>query len=415
MKNITILFSTTCLLFGMMAAFADGYPDFSVKGFGTLGASGTDTNRLGFRNNIKQPSSVNSNWGIDNDSRLGLQLDVDINETWHATTQWVARNNAGDFFEQNLEWAFLRWRPVDDLDVRVGRIGYDVFMLSDYRNVGYAYLWTSPPHEFYAGIPVYHFDGADIAKGFAVGEGRLTLKAFGGYSFIQVPNPNASGANVNQGITVVGGKLAYEYGAWNARLGYTYAQDNNEIAAIQPLLTTLNSTTVNAVWPGAQAIGQQLAAKNKVFHYNSIGLAYDDGVWPLQMEASYIHSDESIYPSVVSAYLSAGRRFGKVTAYTVLGISETLANPAKFSNLLAPVPALAQLQTAVAQQLNNSGVDEKSVSLGLRWDVIENVALKTQWSYYWLGANGAALWQQPASGPTPDTVNVWTLAMDFVF
>jgi hypothetical protein len=61
-------------------------------------------------------------------------------------------------------------------------------------------------------------------------------------------------------------------------------------------------------------------------------------------------------------------------------------------------------------------VDEKSLSLGLRWDVGEHIALKTQWSYYWLGQNGPALWRTPASGgPTPDAVNVWSVGMDFVF
>jgi hypothetical protein len=91
--------------------------------------------------------------------------------------QWVARNHAGAFFEQNLEWAYLRWRPWNDLDLRVGRLGLDVFLLSDYRNVGYAYPWMRPPQEFYAPLFPYHLDGADIAQRFHLGEGFLTLKS----------------------------------------------------------------------------------------------------------------------------------------------------------------------------------------------------------------------------------------------
>lgn len=414
MKYIIFLLTAAFLLLGARLAFAnDAYPNFTVKGFGTLGASGTDTDQLGFRRDIKQTPGVSNNWGYATDSRLGLQLDVDINKSWHATAQWVARNNAGDFFEQNLDWLFLRWRPVDDLDIRVGRMGFDVFMLSEYRNVGYAYLWMRPPHEFYAVLAPYHFDGADIAKKFEVGEGTLTIKAFGGYSFFQVPTGFSNLAE--QGLTVAGGKLAYEYGNWNARIGYAYSLNNLELAPLQPLLNALNSAGVNAVWPDAQSLGQQISSKNKAGHFSSIGLAYDDGLWLAQMEASYINSEASTYSSVASGYLSAGRHIGKVTLYSLFGISESLNNQVKISNPLVPVPAVVELRNAVDQALNNNDVDEKSVSLGLRWDVHENIALKTQLSHYWLGNNGTALWLTPASGSTPNTVNVWSVGMDFVF
>lgn len=414
MKYLIALVSAVFLILIANAAFAeDAYPDFTVTGFGTLGVSGTDTDRLDFRRDIKQTPSVSDNWGYATDSRLGLQLDVEINETWHATAQWVARNNSGDFFEQNLDWFFLRWRPVDDLDIRVGRMGFDVFMLSEYRNVGYAYLWMRPPHEFYAVLAPYHFDGADIAKKFEVGEGTLTIKAFGGYSFIQVPTGFSNIAD--QSLTVAGGKLAYEQGNWNARIGYAYSLNNLELPPLQPLLDALNNPGANAVWPDAQSIGQQISNKNKAVHFSSIGLAYDDGLWLAQMEASYIDSESSTYPSSASGYFSLGRHIGKVTLYSLFGISESLHNRVNLSNPLFPVPEVIQLRNAADQVLKPNGVDEKSVSLGLRWNVHENIAFKTQWSHYWLGNNGTALWLTPASGPTPDTVNVWSVGMDFVF
>ncbi len=413
MKIIRLL-TTMILLSGAVPALAeDSYPDFKVTGFGTLGASGTDTDRLAFRSDIKQTPGVTDSWGFDTDTRMGLQVDVDINESWHAMAQWIARNTAGDFLEQNLDWAFLRWRPADDLDIRVGRLGIDTFMLSEYRNVGYAYLWMRPPHEFYSGLPVYHFDGADIAKKFEIGEGVMTVKAFGGHSFTQVPT-NLSGL-AEQDLTLIGGKLAYEVGNWNARISYNYSLNNDEIAPLQPLLTALNSTEINAVWPGAQALAGKIATKNKVVHFSSIGLGYDDGIWLAQMEASYTHTDMTVYPSVASAYLSAGRRLGKVTLYSLFGISETLNNPVNVSNPLVPVPEIIELRNAADQLLNTNGVDEQSVSLGLRWDVHEHVALKTQWSHNWLGNNGASLWLPRGTGSTPDTVNVWSVGMDFMF
>ncbi|MDO9104032.1 MAG: hypothetical protein Q7U57_03620 [Methylovulum sp.] len=414
MKYIIGLLTTIFLLLSYTTPFAkEVYPKFTVKGFGTFGASGTDTDRLGFRSDIKQTSGVTEDWAIDTDSRMGLQLDVDINDSWHAMAQWVARNSTGDFFEQNLDWAFLRWRPRNDLDIRAGRLGIDTFMLSEYRNVGYAYLWTRAPHEFYAGLPVYHFDGVDIAKKYSVNDGTLTVKFFGGRSFTQVPT-NVSGS-AEQNLVLAGGKLAYEYGNWNARISYNYSQTNNELAPLQPLLDALNRPDINSVWPDAQYFVPYLATKNQSVHFSSMGLAYDDGIWLTQMEASYTDTNINLYPSVANAYLSMGRRFGKVTLYSLFGISESIHNPVKVSNPLMPIPDVVQLRNVTDQLINTNGVDEKSISLGLRWDVSQNIALKTQWSHYWLGNDGVSLWLPAAAGPTPDTVNVWSVGMDFVF
>lgn len=412
--NIKLFVIAASLFMASAAAFAEESKSMlSLKGFGTFGASGTDNDSLKFRRDIKQGRGVGSGWGIDTDSRLGLQVDADFNNAWHATVQWVARNYTGDFVEQNLDWAFLRWRPLDDLDIRVGRMGFDVFMLSEYRDVGYAYPWVRPPHEFYAGLPVYHFDGMDIAKKFAVGEGQLTVKVFGGYSFNQFPI--GLSFQSDQSYNLAGAKLAYEQGNWNARIGYTYAVNNLELSSLQPLMAALNDPALSAVWPDAPMLAGKMSSKDKAVHFSSIGLAYDDGQWLAQAEGSYVYSELSVYTSVASGYLSVGRRVGKVTLYSLLGISETLNSRVDVSAPLAPVPALQTLRNATDLALNTNGIDEKSVSLGLRWDVTENVDLKAQWSHYWLGNNGSALWLRPATGVAADTVNVWSVGLDFIF
>jgi hypothetical protein len=45
------------------------------------------------------------------------------------------------------------------------------------------------------------------------------------------------------------------------------------------------------------------------------------------------------------------------------------------------------------------------------------MALKTQWSHYWLGNhNGSQQWQQPpVNNRTTDTVNLMSVGIDFIF
>ncbi len=182
-----------------------------------------------------------------------MQLDIAFNEQFHITTQWIARDHAGDFFEQNLEWAFLRWSPRSDVDIRVGRLGLDSYLLSDYRDVGYAYPWMRPPHEFYAYFPGSHFDGIDISQRYNLSGSYLTLKFFGGY--VQSSTP-------------------------------------------------VNDPLLNRIFPDINALASQLTTVNNYGHYSTIGGVYDDGQWLLQAEAAYAATNSLFITSQASTYLS---------------------------------------------------------------------------------------------------------------
>jgi len=264
---------------------------------------------------------------------------------------------------------------------------------------------------YYGALPVYHYDGGDISKRFEVGEGFLTVKAFGGHAFFQVPLDQSSYFDASS--TLAAGSLSYEQGNWRARLSVVYNHSNNEIPLM--LAALLRDPRVNGVWPGAASLSSELSIRGKTAYYNMVGLAYDDGTWLAQAEAAYIDSTVSFYPSTASAYLSLGRRFGPVTVYSLFGIAESLRHDVKLSSPALPLPELAALREGVDFAINGNGVDEKSLALGARWDVYENVDVKFEWSHYWLGQQGDQLWDRREFGPVPGNVNVWSVGIDFLF
>jgi hypothetical protein len=112
-KNYFALFLLGSLpVFTGPAIAENSQSSWSFKGFGTLAATGTDTDKIGFYRDKSQTQDAR---GLTNDSRLGLQVDWKASDSLQATVQWAARDHAGDFIEQNLDWAFLRWRLTDDL------------------------------------------------------------------------------------------------------------------------------------------------------------------------------------------------------------------------------------------------------------------------------------------------------------
>ena len=385
---------------------------WSIKGFGTLGMTGTDSNKIGFRRSTTQNKDTSDSWGLLTDSRLGLQVDVDITSSLHAAIQWVARDHAGHFFEQNLDWAFLRWNFSQSSNIRLGRLGIDMFLLSDYRNVGYSYPWMRPPHEFYSNLAAYHFDGFDLNHKVHFDNDLLSIKLFAGYSFNQVPS--AFTHSVDLKSPIAGANLKLESGNWTTRIGYSYLRLISEVPNEQ-LVGALNNPSVNFGIPGINQIIPYLSLKDTNVHYYSLGAAYDDGSWITQAEASYIDSETTFYPDAASGYLSIGKRMSKVTLYSLFGISHSFQKTINIPSPAFPSPQLQSISTAVDSAINKNGINQKSISLGVRWDFHPKLALKTQYSHYWLGKNGTQFWRDTSSKEQSHQVNVWSLGIDFIF
>ena len=225
-SKLKTAYTLTLALALSFASLPTSGTDWSFNGFGTLGAIGTDADNIGFRRDYSQSAAATSAWRADVDSRLGLQLDAHFNNEFYAAVQWTARNQAGNFFEQNLDWAYLRWKPSNGLDLRLGRLVFDAFLMSDYRNVGYAYLWMRPPVEFYSYLIPYHLDGMDVVKKFNVADGYLSLKGYAGYNLTDVQQAYGSPI-IGTEWFLFGGNLVYETGNWLARLSYAQGRPLN--------------------------------------------------------------------------------------------------------------------------------------------------------------------------------------------
>lgn len=405
----------------------DGYPSWSLKGFGSIGLARSDNETIGFYRNRTQNQEVNKSFEVATDSRLGLQLDVDINDDWHLTTQFVVRDHAGDFFEQNLDWAFIKWTPIefDGYEVRVGRLGVDAFLLSDYRNVGYAYPWIRPPHEFYANIPLTHYDGIDVKKTFLFEEGELAIKFGGGYTATKL---NDHYLNYDLEGPFLMANMVYTTGNWRSRIGYGYIWQNKEIKSddLSRLRTVLSDPISDFLIPHVSQLAPLAYVDDSYLQFMSIGTAYDDGTWLVHTEAAFVNEEEQqlVNTDAMSAYLSIGRRFSDVMLYSRYGIlhgfHETVdaldINPQLVGTPLEPV--IQGMTQEIASGFNKQQLEQQSLSVGMRWDVYQRIAFKAEWTHYWLGDNGqfASLWQyDDIEGTTPNHINLVSFGIDFIF
>lgn len=395
--------------------------ELTLSGFGSLGYSRDNQDRIGFMRNTTQPVSENSNGSFISDSILGLQLNYTPNPEFEAVVQAVARDKKNTSIGNSVEWAFLAWHPNEALDLRVGRMGLDIFLLSEYRNLGFSQPWIRPPTEFYGWIPFYSVNGADAAYNFSYGNTRWRIKTQIGNSASDVPldtsNTFRFKADNIRDLTVQA-----EHGPWQFKAGYSIFTAGSQPDNFTPLNNALANIVAGAPFPAVQgeaaSLNSDLWLRGATVRYRSLGTAYDDGTWLMQGELAHISSQSRLLPAGKSGYLTLGRRFGSLTPYVSLARfkpERDAAVPVNDWSLLGADAVAAQ--TAAVAAFNNFRIDQRTVTLGLRWDLGSRTALKLQWDRSHIGGRGYGLWQvnNLIDGTDSKQVDVLSVSLDFVF
>ncbi|HWU84542.1 MAG TPA: hypothetical protein VN028_04325 [Rhodocyclaceae bacterium] len=395
--------------------------DLTLSGFGTLGYSHDNRERMGFVRNTTQPASEDRNGTFLSDSVLGLQLNYTPSPQFEAVVQAVARDKQNTSLGNSLEWAFLAWHPNEAVDLRVGRMGPDIFLLSDYRNLGFAQPWVRPPTEFYGWIPLFSVNGIDAAYNFDAGDTRWRIKTQLGNSNTDIPL-DASHAFNFKAKNIRNLTLQAEHGPWQFKAGYSIFTAGSNPGTLAPIANGLTSVAgaspIPAITAEANALNADLQVSGATVRYRSVGAAYDDGTWLLQGEAARIGSDSRLMPAGDTAYVTLGRRIGSFTPYVGLARFKPERDAVTGTNdwsLLGTDAVSAQ--TAAVAAYNNFRIDQRTVTLGLRWDFDSRTALKLQWDRSRVGARGYGLWQvnNLVDGTASQHVDLISVSLDFVF
>jgi hypothetical protein len=403
-----------------MASAAAAAPGLRLSGFGTLGLVYGDK-QMHLQRDLGQPDVFHGRVSPWVDSLLGLQVDAAISPSVEAAVQLVAKKRAEQSFSESLGWAFLRWRPNAAWDVRAGRLGLDLYMLSDYRDVSFAYLWQRPPPEFYAPLITSNFDGVDLTYRHWLGDGSLRVKVFGGVSR-RAFKLNRRGANSDFELQpLVGLKLAFEDERWRLSAGIGHGRIGKELNETASLVSGLAAVDP-MVWPQAPDLASSLGAKSRWMTFYSIGGAYDDNRWVLQAELGYLDSDWRGIADLTGGYLSIGRHVGNLTPYVLLAAADSNASP---TTVTAPLASGDPIVDATLQQLYVGAtgiargvlVRQQTASLGLRWDVRQDAAIKLQWDHSWVARGHGGLWWRVDEMPLDhdQQVDIFSASLSFVF
>jgi hypothetical protein len=379
MNNFNLLGAAAALALGLPAAHAATQltDSLTFSGFGTVGYVAANTDEGEFRREF-QPDGAGKKGSLKVDSNLGLQLSYKATDWLSATVQSLTMQRVSHDMTTRFEWAYLKATPIEGLSVRAGRMSLPNFLISDSRRVGYANTWLRPANEVY-GVDLLNggLKGLDVSYRLPLGGNGLTVTALGGTTSIDQSTSKSEVKSV-RGLNAV-----WEGDGYSVRVGRL--EGKPDLGGAPPL------PPGPGPGPGPGSFPALLG--EEVYTFTGIGATVDSHNVVLQAE--YVRRRSSQGGALVDAngwYVLGGYRFGSFLPY---------------------------LQIAKAGPANSSAPKQKTTAIGLRWDAFSSAALKFQFEHVDTegtpGYSFATVGFGPSAAPVTKPVNVFGVALDFVF
>ena len=384
---------------------------FSIHGFGTLGAVNHNKTGVMFRRDMSQAGGANAGEiSFAQDSMLGIQLSAYLNPKLEASTQVVSRLTADNNYDPQVTWAYLKFKPMEDVAIRAGRLGIEAYPQGDSAEIGYANLMIRQPIIF---IP-RTYDGIDVEVLPSIGRGTARLKGLAGWTKGKVAG---FGRPYDMdGSKLVGAIAEYAQGGWTGRVAIASLQLHNEAVDLEPgspILTGLHMT------PNGAALIDRLSLKDRAIQFSSLSLAYDVG--KIQGIASYNMIEGSNWPLQHLIYANMGYRIDKVTPYVSWSMQRTARNfiATGVPNGLSPETDVLNQSALLAQAGPGLMLNQTDVAIGARYDFANNMALKLQLDHIRykdpVSIVDAGLLTESVENRSTKSLTLISLALDFVF
>ena len=297
--------------------------------------------------------------------------------------------------------------PSEYLKFRFGRTVFPTFSASDYSNVDFAFLPVRMPHDVYSLVPFPGIDGVDVIFSANIGKTYLQIQALSGQRDFSIYN-NGVGNTPYELRDGYGLRFSWRKGGWSGGAGYFQGTMEVDAPQVIALVNVLNSAA-DAFPPFGVLASEisnvgQLIIRSLDVHYTSYRFSlsgeYVQRRWDVNMNVS----DTDAY------YVMAGYHFGKWTPYTFYSNSQNKSEiPLDSYPTAGP---FAPVTFALNELFGPLTGDGSTYCIGLRYDILENLALKTQYERI---EPGGSSYLPNNNQPVPQHINLYSLALSFVY
>jgi hypothetical protein len=412
----------------LVSNFVLAAPDVRVSGFGTIGVVTTDSDQFGYRGDFSKTGSVfKGDFDFAESTNLGIQFDIIASEDIDIVVQAIYRDQQELNLKPALNLAFIRYSPNANWSFRLGRTAYDLFLLTEYRDIGYAYTWAHVPSEIYGVLPHRYLDGVDLTYSKPLGDLTFSAKLFYGKNEFAVTAFSEPDAPPFRFDNIVDLALDFQFINWDIAVNHTQLKFDSQ--AIKPLiegLTQLDAFVPNfsVIWPNAVDFANAADLDNRKGTYTSLSGQYRFDKVTLISELTKIKTDTLSVQGVKSGYLSGIYHTNAHNFFASIAFSQSEKFDLDSSGIILPaleqVPSGLEAYNASKLLLNYYSLNQKTVSIGWRWDFDQNMSFKLQLDHTRIDDGGSTFWQPPTVDTTPEVnrtghVNVFFANVSFLY
>ena len=381
------------------------------SGFATLGAVYTDSDHYGYRKDVSSDEAVYSGEiNFKQHSLLGLQADWSISSKFDLVYQGILRDLAQPSLDRYTTLAFLRYEVNANWSVRAGRTAPDLFLLTEYRDVDFSYVWATAPNEVYGIVPYRSIDGVDITYSQRALGGVFKTKLFTGSSEAEISsNYFVETIKIED---LIGISLSFDHFDWKVQAKHSQLNIGNEPQS-NAFGVNYISQIPDYLWPNSEVFVESIQMTGKEVAYSSLSAQYQWTNWLATAELSRINSASDVIRKITSGYAALSYPFDAHQFYGIYAFTDS--TPYVFNEPGINELALAEVIQGANDLMNFYATKQKTISLGWRWDITNDMASSLQWNYTELGEVGSTLWLTKSEHSEAENVNTILLSLSMVF
>ena len=401
----------------------------SLSGFATVGYAQTD-----------QPYHyqryLSNDGSFFRDTLLGLQLDAQLTDTISMTVQgkYAVADDKDHRFDPTLTWAFLSWRPTNDLLFRGGRLRIPLYMNSENMDIGNTFDFARLPAEVYFTSPMNNVNGLSFNKTWDSSLGEIGFDAYVGTlePFFRIAPYNYGALNSDAyylpvRTSVYGGALTLQqeenrfrvsvHDTYNVRLDDGKMRDDLPFVQIMPNV-------------GYYKVADNMAGGAIPSHNQLHTIIYTAGMDlslgnDFRLVSEFVRRD--VYNSLVSpdsqgGYLALFKSIGDFTPYVSvahlqsMGKTLDLYNRVSKNRIPAVIPNAENLNaTQRAGAVGIFAYDQTTWAVGTSYNVNPTNKIKAEWAITQTRDVSALIDALPNDDTGNKLLNTFSVSYNIVF
>lgn len=401
----------------------------SLSGFATVGYAQTDQS-------YHYQRYLSNDGSFFRDTLLGLQLDAQLTDTISMTVQgkYAASDDKDHRFDPTLTWAFLSWRPTNDLLFRGGRLRIPLYMNSENMDIGNTFDFARLPAEVYFTSPMNNVDGLSFNKTWDSSLGEFSLDAYVGTlePFFRIApyrygELHSDAYYMPVRTNVYGGALTFQreenrfrvsvHDTYNVRLDGGLMRETWPFVEIAP---QIGYYKVDDALPGLP-----IPSRNQVhtiIYTAGIDVSLGDN---FRLMSEFVRRDvynSAVSPNSQGGYLALFKSIGDFTPYVSvahlqsMGETLDLYNRVSKNRLPAGVPGAKQINAMQrAAGVGTFAYDQTTWAVGTSYNVNPTNKIKVEWAITQTRDVSALVDPLPNDDTGNKLINTFSLSYNIVF